>query len=151
MVTALRKIVDFKQVLNVYYAFAYSHMQYAIVFWASCDKVRDEVFTAQKRLIRAMAGIRYWRSQTPLESARPWFEKFNLLPLFSLYLMECCKFVRRHPHYFQQVKEIHNYNTRSRNLYYVPAQVSSAAERNPEVYMLNLYNRIPVAIRNLEQ
>jgi len=35
----------------------------------------NEVFVAQKRVIRAMAGKRYWRSNSALDSCRPLFKK----------------------------------------------------------------------------
>jgi len=81
----------------IYYAYAYSIMQYAIVIWGASSHALGEVFTAQKRLIRALAGERYWPGPVPVYSARPLFVRFNLLPVFFILLLKSCKFVRKFP------------------------------------------------------
>jgi hypothetical protein len=57
-------------------------MQYGVNFWGSSKSVIHDVFLAQKRLVRALAGERYWPADTPLCSVRPLFERLKLLPLF---------------------------------------------------------------------
>jgi hypothetical protein len=101
-------MVDDTHVKMDYYAYAYSAMQYGIVFWRCSSAVLNSVFVAQKRCIRAMSGERYWAvlnsvfvaqkrciravsgerywpGPIPFCSARPLVEKLNLLPVFSFF------------------------------------------------------------------
>jgi hypothetical protein len=70
------------------------------LIFSSGTPILQDVFIAQKRLVRALAGERYWPADVPLCSARPLFERLQLLPSFSIYLLEACKFFRQYPHYF---------------------------------------------------
>jgi hypothetical protein len=72
MISSLMKRLDQKYLLMVYYA--YSYMQYGINFWGCSAAVMKAVFVAQKRLIRALAGERYWPADSSLCSARPLFD-----------------------------------------------------------------------------
>jgi hypothetical protein len=60
----------------------------------------DRVFVAQKRILRAMAGTQYWRSNKPLDSCKPLFKKFDFLTVHSLNLLECMKFLKKYPQRF---------------------------------------------------
>jgi hypothetical protein len=39
----------------------------------------QQIFVAQKRCLRAMAGKRYWRAPEALDSCKPLFKKFKIL------------------------------------------------------------------------
>jgi len=101
----------------------------------------------QKRLVRCLAGVRYWPGQEPLCSCRPLFARLNLLPVFSIYLLECCKFARRFPHYFQRTEEVHSHNTRNKAELYVGASTLQISRMNPAVCVPTLYNALPAEIR----
>jgi hypothetical protein len=49
----------------------------------------ESVFVAQKRVLQAMAGIQYQRQNTALESCKPLFRKYEVLTVYSLYILEC--------------------------------------------------------------
>jgi hypothetical protein len=66
--------------LQVYYA--YSFMTYGITFWGTSEAALRSVFVAQKRLVRALAGERYWPTKEPLCASRPLCELLNLLFYF---------------------------------------------------------------------
>jgi len=80
-------------------------------------------------------------------SARPLFARFDLLPVFSVYLLESCKFVRRYPHYFVKTRDVHSHETRSRSELYVIVQTLAISKKNPLYCLSILYNALPVAIR----
>jgi hypothetical protein len=103
----------------------------------------NTVFVAQKRLVQAMAGERYWPSPLPFASARPLFERLSLLPVYSIYLLESCKFVRSFPKYFTRNRDY----TRRRNDLHVPAQTLALSRSDPHACMANLYNLIPVSLK----
>jgi len=50
----------------------------------------------------------------PVCSARPLFVRFNLLPVFSILLLESYKFVRKFPKYFVNTRDVHDHDTRGR-------------------------------------
>lgn len=147
MVNSLLKIVDEKTLLSVYYALAQSVIQYGIVIWGCSEQARELVFVAQKRLLRAMAGERYWPGLTPVCSARPLFRKFNILPVFSIFLLESCLFVRKFPHYFVRTNDVHQYATRGKCDLYLPVQTAAICRQNPLICASRLYNELPVSIR----
>jgi hypothetical protein len=49
----------------VYYAYTQSQIMYSIVIWGASPQML-KVFVAQKRVLRSMAGLRYWRSNSEL-------------------------------------------------------------------------------------
>jgi hypothetical protein len=117
----------------VYYAYSYSVMQYGIVFWGGSASALRAVFVEQKRLVRCLADVRYWPGQDPLCSCRPLFARLNLLPVFSIYLLECCKFARRYPYYFQRTEEVHSHNMCKKAELYVGVCSLHISHMNPAV------------------
>jgi hypothetical protein len=125
-------------------------MQYGIVFWGASEVALRDVFVAQKKLVRCLAGERYWPSRERPCSCRPLFERLSLLPVFSIYLLECCKFMRSHPEYFQRTVDVHLHDTRHRAELYVPACNSQISRLNPAVRVPKLYNALPEIIRSIQ-
>jgi exonuclease III len=147
----LLKTVHLPHLKMVYYAYAYSIMQYGIVFWGASESALDEVFVAQKRLVRCLAGERYWPGLEPLCSCRPLFARLDLLPVFSIYLLECCKFARRHPHYFRRTADVHSYGTRKKPELFIDCATSlSISKMNPAVCVPKFYNALPEEIRAVQ-
>jgi hypothetical protein len=97
--------------------------------------------------MRCLAGERYWPAQERLCSCRPLFERLKLLPIFSIYLLECCKFARAHPDYFQRTAEVHSHDTRHKadNELFVSA---CSLRLNPAVCVPKLCNALPAEIRS---
>jgi hypothetical protein len=89
----------------VYYAYAQSQILYSIVIWGASPHMSN-VFTAQKRVMRSMAGLRYWRSDCALDSCKPLFIKYGILTVYSLYVLECMKFLVKHPEKFRKKSEV---------------------------------------------
>jgi hypothetical protein len=105
---------------------------------------------AQKRLVRALAGERYWPTKEPLCASRPLFELLNLLPVYSIFLFESCKFVRQFPHYFKAVGAVHGHATRARDNIYVSAQSMVLSKNNPYCSMASLYNSLPGRVKDIK-
>ena len=116
-----------------------------------------EVAVAQKRVLRAMAGRRYWKWQTPLESCRPLFIELDILPVFSLYVLECAKFARKNPEKFKKNSEVENNLTRgTRNkpvrendLFVKPVRLTQSAQ-NPLIMVARIYNKLPENLKSDE-
>jgi hypothetical protein len=62
----------------VYFAYAQSQILYSVIIWGASPHMKN-VFVAQKRVVRAMAGVRYWRSNCALESCRPLFQRYGIM------------------------------------------------------------------------
>ena len=150
LVSNLLKVVSKRELRVVYHAYSYSIMQYGIIFWGSSESALRAVFVAQKKLVRCLAGERYWPAQEPLCSCRPLFERLELLPVFSIYLFECCKFARRHPDYFRRTDDVHPHDTRHKAELFVGACSLQISRLNPAVSVPRMYNALPSEIRDIQ-
>jgi hypothetical protein len=133
LMSNLLKVVCLQELLLVYYAYSDSIMQYGIVFWGASNAALNGVFVAQKKFVLCLAGERYWPAKERLCSCRPLFECLKLLPVFSIYLLECCKFARAHPDYFERTAEVHSHDTRHKAELFVSACSLQISRLNPAV------------------
>jgi len=88
-------------------------LQFGIVCWG--DSVAfSYVFTVQKKIIIALLGFCYKRSNILLTFCKILFVDLGILTLLivSLFIFECATFFRNHPHYFNLNNNTHSYNTR---------------------------------------
>jgi hypothetical protein len=68
----------------IYFAYVQSQIMYSIVIWAALPHMQ-KVFVAQKRVVRSLDALRYWRSNCALDSCKPLFQKHgNLNCLFFI-------------------------------------------------------------------
>jgi hypothetical protein len=147
LMSNLLRIVRLRELRTVYYAYSFSIM-HGIVFWGASEALRD-VFVAQKKLVRCPAGERYWPAQEQLCSCRPLFARLDLLPVFSIYLLKCCKFARRYPAYFQRTDGVHSHDTRNKPKLYVGASGLQISHMNLAVCIPRLYNALPEEIQTI--
>jgi hypothetical protein len=157
----LRDKISESMLRQVYFAYVQSHILYSIVIWGGSSHLQ-EVFVAQKRVIRAMAGV--WLSKTPLQSehyvsCRPLFKKFDILPVYSLYVFECIKFYKKYPEKFRLKRNVQNtcsYNTRNNISHdcdlYVPETTLDITKENPLVMIARIFNKLPLSLKgNVER
>jgi hypothetical protein len=55
--------------------------------------------------ISIFPGKRYWRAPEALESCKPLFKEFKILTVYSLYILESAKFVKKYPEKFTKNKD----------------------------------------------
>jgi hypothetical protein len=137
-----RTIHNLSTLKSVYFSLVQSHLQYGIVFWGDSSAAKD-VFVAQKKVIRAMLGRRYKRSNIALAPCRDFFISLGILTLPSLFIFECCKFYRRHPNYFQSIVETHDHNTRRK----ADATLKDVPSLSPHYHIASVYNKLPRQIK----
>jgi hypothetical protein len=155
--TALRFKVSETALRQVYFAYVQSQILYSIVIWGGSSHMQD-VFIAQKRVVRTMAGAqRYWNGVTTAAPCRPLFLKFNILPVYCLYILECAKFVRRHPEKFIKNIDCSESNKcDTRNTKINPENLSvklnriKLTDQNPEIMIPRVWNHLPLILRNIE-
>jgi hypothetical protein len=139
-----QSIKDLGVLKSVYYAHVQSHLQFGILCWGNSVKA-PSVFTTQKKIIRALLGYRYKRSNIALASCRDLFVRLGILTLPSLFIFECAKFFRKFPHYFALNTNTHRYETR-RNKDIANTNKSKSPYNN----VANMYNKLPRVIKEIE-
>jgi hypothetical protein len=150
----MRQRVSSSILRQTYFAYVQSQILYSLVIWGGSPHLK-EVAIAQKRVLRAMAGLRYWKWKTAVESCRPLFGKFDILPVFSLYVLECAKFARKNPEKFVKNSEVENNPTRNtrknpvrgNDLFVKPVRLTQSAQ-NPLVMVARIYNKLPEELKN---
>lgn len=106
-----------------------------------------DVFVVQKK--------RYYMDGTRASAwlRRPLFARLELMPVFSKYLLECCKFVCNHPDYFQRTAEVQSHDTRHKPELFVGAstlQISDFTHEPCYVCAKIYYNALPGEIREIK-
>lgn len=133
-------VVNVETVKSVYYAYAFWHLRYGVIFWG--NSVNSEIiFKHQKRIIRAMFGLPF------RQSCKPFFVEQNILTLPSLFIFEILLFYKLNPNLFQECQPKSLYNTRSQYLNY-PAHRLTLYEQGPYYTAIKLYNKLPLDIKN---
>jgi hypothetical protein len=100
---------------QVYFAYVQSHILYSIVIWGGSSHL-ERVSGAQKRVVRTMAGIRFYWNPENIDSCRPLFKEFQILPVYCIYIVECVKFVKKNLEKFTLANETEGsqmYSTRT--------------------------------------
>jgi Reverse transcriptase (RNA-dependent DNA polymerase) len=158
--TILRDIVSESALKTIYYAYAQSQILYSIVIWGASPHLK-KVFIAQKRVLRAMAGLRYWRSNCALDTCRPLFKKYEILTVFSLYILECMKFLTKHPEKFRRKTDVTNCispKTKAAkrkqcisDIYVEIEDHLDILNQNPIVMIARIFNALPINIKLIEE
>jgi len=148
MFVVLRRTIRNVALLKtVYYANVQSHLQFGIICWGNSVAI-SQVFTVQKKIIRALLGFRYKRSNLPLAPCKSLFIQLELLTLPSLFILECAKFFRKHPQYFTLNTEIHTYNTRRKND--ISIHNNTKQTKSPTSNVARVYNKLPRVIKEIK-
>jgi Reverse transcriptase (RNA-dependent DNA polymerase) len=151
--TMLRYNVSDCVLRQVYFAYVQSHILYSLIIWGASPHIQ-KVCVAQKLVLRAMAGIRsHWNGEENI-SCRPLFAKYKILPVFSLYVLECVKFVQKYPEKFIMLKDAQGATarvTRNRAIHdcdlYVKDCTLQISAQNPIVMIARVFNHLPLALK----
>jgi hypothetical protein len=152
----LRANLNFPALRTVYFADVQSHILYTIVIWGGSPHMQ-QIFLAQKRCIRAMAGKRYWRGPDALDSCKPLFKEFKILTVFSLYILESAKFVKKYPEKFTKNSDhpdapIHvtRNSTYNENDLFVAHCRNTNLVQNPLIMLARIWNHLPHKLKVIE-
>lgn len=136
----LKTVLEIKQLIDVYYALVYSHINYNIILWGTAVNV-GRVFVNQKRVIRLMFSL------GPTESCRPIFRHYRIMTLISLYMYRCILFVRGHCSLYQVNSDTHSYPTRNGNDFRCRKHKTALFERSPDYMGCRLFNHLPTGLK----
>lgn len=130
----LSKVVDQAAVLTAYHAYVASTLKYAIIFWGNATH-KNLVFKAQKRCVRAIAGI------VVRDSCQPYFKKFKILTFSSTYIYEVAVFVKINKQLFGELRS-------RRNMLRIPSIPRKTALLDKSFFGMasRIYNKIPIDI-----
>lgn len=137
----IKNSTNTKTALSAYYAYAYSWLKYGIILWGGSVNVND-IFLLQKKCVRIIAQI------SNRESCKPFFVKYRLLTLTSIYIYDLCLFVHKNINLFPKKKDIHNKNTRNRENLFIPPSRIKMLHDSPHYMALRVYNKLPQNIKS---
>lgn len=141
---SLKNVLTTRQLVNLYYAQVDSRLRYGVCFWGDSSR-SSQVFIAQKKIIRCMAGV---HSSYP---CRDLFKRFGILTLTSLFIFELCLYIFKNKSKFSLNSSIHQFATRQRLDFHVPVSRLSVVMNSPNYVGLRIYNFLPVHIKLCER
>lgn len=139
----LRKIASLESTLFAYYGYVESVLRYGVIVWGNSADI-NKAFLAQKKCIRAIAGV------APYISCKLLFQKFKILPLPCIYILEIVKFVKLNLSLFQKASDIYPRNTRRGDrLVHGHVPRTKMYFNNCYGMCIKIYNKLPEAIKCL--
>jgi hypothetical protein len=126
----------------VYYSYAYNWLSYGAILWANSTDA-PSLFILQKKLIRILANIK----QT--DSCKDYFKQYNILTLPCIYILEICKFVRKHPEFYTKREDVlKNRIMRHKGKLMLPSSRLKLHSSGPLVMSIKIYNKLPDELKD---
>ena len=151
----LHKYVPKKALLSIYYSLAYSHLQYAIVFWGSANNsLIKSLQVKQNHLVKILCN-KFGR-KTRL---KPLYDELEILNINGIYKLEIAKFMAKvssntlsedFSKNFSALTSVHTYSTRSAlsKKFYVERSSYIKTNRSLKVSGVKVWNGLPSYIRD---
>lgn len=136
----LKKSTDLNTAKSTYYAYAHSCLQYGILLWGNSVDVH-KLFILQKKCIRILAHI------DSRESCRNYFKQFNILTLTSMYILDCCKFVKKYDNLFEKLKDVSKFTPRYPHKIVLPNSNMAMYGSGPYSMCIKIFNKLPEEIQ----
>ena len=137
----IKTVLNIDQLKKLYYAEVDSRLRYGICFWGG-STLSCNVFIAQKRVIRCMAGL------SITETCKNVFKEYGILTLPCLLIYELCRYVYINKDKFESNKDVHGINTRQKNNFHIPFRSLNITLNSPNSLGLRVYNHLPQDIKN---
>lgn len=141
---ALRGSLSLSALIGVYGAEFESRMTYGLIFWGHSPAAR-RIFLLQKRAIRCVAGVRR------TVSCRPFYRKYGVLTLTSLYILLTACYVHSRRGSLTAHSDMHSYSTRNCCGLLLPKHRLNLSQTSPLYAGIKVYNKLPASFRNLSQ
>lgn len=132
----LATLVNQKAALMAYHGYVASNLKYGLILWGNSTAI-NKAFISQKQCVRAMCNA------PPMTSCKQLFPKLNLLTLPSLYIFECCIFVKTHPHLFLQKDNQTIRSIRYPGKLLLPKMQTTLYKNNCYPSCIQIYNKLP--------
>lgn len=142
----LRSTVSVDAAVTAYHGYVSSVLSYGLILWGNSVEVLM-AFRVQKKCVRAISGVWF------LDSCKPLFKKFKILPLPCMYIKELCMLVKQYPHYFRLQSEVSHKKASARTMYKnelnIPQCRLQIFRRNVYVNAIQVYNKLPNSFKEL--
>lgn len=139
----VKKTTNTETALSAYYALAHSSLNYGVILWGNSTDA-PQLFTLQKKLVRIIANIK------PRDSCKPYFKKYNILTLPSIYILEIIKLVRKYPESYKSRAILNNsYKFRFQNKLLLPKTDMTLQSSNTYIMSIKIYNKLPDNYKNI--
>jgi hypothetical protein len=139
----LKRVTNTKIALSAYYAYAQSRLSYGIILWGNCSNIQA-VFALQKKCIRIITNIK----QT--DSCKPHFRDLKIMTVPCLYILEACKFIKKHIELYSPIKIVRR-NNRYQNKLKLPFSKLKLYSSAPHSMLIKIYNHIPNQIKSINK
>lgn len=136
----LKNKFSFDVLKNVYYSLFHTHLNYGVILWGASSHAL-KIFRQQKIAIRILANAQF------RDHCRPFFHKFKIMTLPSLYIYSVLLEIHKNKNKYSTQSEIHDYNTRSAHMLRIPRLRLCKSSKNS--LNLKLYNKMPENIKSL--
>lgn len=137
---SLRSSLPLGLLLNVYHGLVHSVLSYSIVIWGHSAEAQ-RVFVAQKRILRAIFGLR------PLDSCRQVFRDNKILTVFCTYAFKLLVHIFDHRGNLETVSQKHSYSTRQKDDIYLSSFNYMRYKKSPTYAGCTYYNMLPNNIK----
>eukprot|EP00732_Lithocolla_globosa_P000859 Lithocolla_globosa_v1_NODE_337_length_4409_cov_50.992421.p1 type:complete len:855 gc:universal NODE_337_length_4409_cov_50.992421:3132-568(-) len=154
----LRYYIPRKMLLNLYYAFIYSHFIYCLEIWGSSDTnitYLQPLLIIQKKLVRIMTDSAFLTHATPL------FKKLQIMNIFDLFKYRIAILAYKYINSDTKirlkkvsfVKNQHNYNTKSSihgKIFMVHYRTKTYGKQTISNKITNSWNSLPSTLTTLK-
>ena len=146
----LRNTLDIKPLLHIYFSLIHSHINYCILIWGAAPHTQMlKILKLQKKAIRIITH------NDPLTPCRPLFQKYNILTVFSQYILEASCHVKKllldsSPSLLNQIEtssSIHSHHTRLRNNAYIHYSNTYHKKTDITIRFSKMYNKLPEPLK----
>lgn len=138
----IRTMTDEKTALLAYYGMFHSKISYGTSIWGNSTMMPD-VFKIQKKAVRAVFSL------TQRTSCKHYFVEKNIMTIYSIYIYQILKYVKKNECLFKKSKDLHKYVTRQNDKIYSDFVHLNVSENDIMYLGPKLFNILPSNIRSL--
>ncbi len=152
LIAKARKVLDTNSLIQLYYSFVYSYIQYGTIVWGTANaNILNKVIVLQKKIIRMICGLRRREHTSPL------FKKHKILKLEDIYKFKICSTVFKItigdlPNLswtnLYKGTDVHSYNTRNKSDFRVTCKIKTNYSKSTFQYAsANLWKTLPTDVK----
>lgn len=135
-ISRIKDTMPLNALINVYYSLVYSHLCYNVILWGNSTD-SNRIFLSQKRIIRKMFDL------GKLDSCKPIFREYKIMPFYCIYLYNCLIYVKNNLNTFVTNGSTHSYGTRNNNALRVFKHNTTKLESSFRYVGVKVYNHLP--------